>query len=417
MQAFARVKKIRNMAGLVSAERHARRQDNSKHINADRTHLNKASGYQGVDDPLSIVEAFKARKRDAGASERKGASLALHLILGVSPEWIAEAGDVHDPQNPRNRALFDSAKHFMEEKFGKGSVIHTRMDMDEAGSAVVDVIVVPVVEYQQRGKTKRQVSANSGLEAAFGRGRNYRRIQDKWAEHCKKTLDARIERGQHREETQRDHVHHSVYRPMMERAAVEAQEIKENVAKETRAELTKEWEAAGWTGRREKALEAARDAAYAEGQASMKPWANRRANRAKAKAEKEKEAALKRKDDEWRGKVTTIENEVAVARDHLREAVEERDAMAVEVDGLRSENSDLKREVSGLRRIVKAIYEKAPAPVKRFIDALTREQKAPAPSAPSRQAGQGRGGAPLAGQAQGEGVGMDDPGKRTPSPF
>jgi hypothetical protein len=89
--------------------------------------------------------------------------------------------------------------------------------------------------------------------------------------------------------------------------------------------------------------------------------------------------------------------------------------MAVEVDGLREENKGLKREVSGLKRIVEAIYEKAPAPVKKFIDALTRQQKAPAPSAPG-EAGQGRGGA-RHGQAQGEGVGRFDPNKRTPSPF
>jgi hypothetical protein len=245
MYAFARVQKIKNHAGLVSAERHARRQDNSAHIDKDKTHLNEAEGYPGVDDPLSIVKAYKARKKDAGASERKGASVALHAILGVSPEWVAAAGDVHDPQNPRNRALFDSAKKFMEERFGPGSVIHTRLDVDEAGAGVVDVIVVPVVEYQQRGKTKRQVSANSGLEAAFGRGRNYRRLQDAWADHCKRTLDPEIKRGRRREETGRDHVHHAVYRPAMERVAAEAKALKAAVAQETRAELTREWEEAG----------------------------------------------------------------------------------------------------------------------------------------------------------------------------
>ena len=413
--AVARCQKIKNMAGLVAAEKHARRQDNSKHIDEDRTHLNRAEGYPGVDDPLSVVEAFKARKRDAGATERKGAALAVHMLLGVSPEWIAETGDVHDPQNPRNKMLFDSARDFMEEKFGKGSVIHVRLDCDEAGSGIVDVIAVPVSSYQLRGKTKTHTLANAGIEAAFGRGRNYRRLQDQWAEHCQRTLDREIKRGRSIEETGRQHVHHSIYRPAMERVAAEAEAIRENVAQETRADLTAEWENAGWMGRRGLALEAARDAAYAEGQNSMRPWAEKKAGKVKARAEKEKADALKRKDDEWRGKVEEMENEVAVARDHLRETVEERDAMAVEVDGLREENKGLKREVSGLKRIVEAIYEKAPAPIKRVIDALTRQQ-APAPSAPGRQAGQGKGGAPQ-GQAQGMGVGLGDNGKKDPSPF
>lgn len=414
--AVARCQKIRNMSALVAAEKHARRQDNSKHIDADRTHLNKAEGYPGVDDPLAVVEAFKARKRDTGASERKGAALAVHMLLGVSPEWIAAAGDVHDPANPRNVALFDSAKRFMEEKFGEGSVIHVRLDVDEAGSGIVDVIAVPVSSYELRGKTKTHTLANAGIERAFGRGRNYRRLQDQWAEHCKKTLDPEIKRGRSIEETGRAHVHHSIYRPAMERVAVEAEALKAKVAKETRADLTREWEAAGWTGRREKALEAARDAAYAEGQASMRPWANRKASRAKAKAEKEKEAALKRKDDEWRGKVERMENEVEVARDHLRETVEERDALAVEVDGLRSENGKLKERVSLLQRVVDFVREKAPDRVRRVIDALTREQ-APAPPSAASEASRGRGAAPEGRAQGGMGVGRSDPGRRDPSPF
>lgn len=411
--AFTRCKKL-NMAGLVAAERHARRQDNSKHIDRSRTHLNPVEGYAGVDDPLAIRDAYKARKKDTGASERKGVAVAVHMLLGVSPDWIAAAGDVHDPHNPRNRALFDSARSFMEERFGPGSVIHVRLDVDEAGSGIVDVIAVPVTTYTQRGKTKTRVSANAGLEAAFGKGLNYRQMQDAWAEHCQQTLDPAIERGKPREETGREHVDHSIYRPMMEKAAAEAKALKAKVARETRADLAAEWEEAGWLGRRGKAIEAARDAAYAEGQESMKPWAEKKAGRVKARADKEKEAALKRKDEEWRGKVSALETEVGAARDHLREMSEERDQMATEVDGLRQENGKLKERVSLLQRVVDLVREKSPAPIKRIIDALTREQ-APAPSAPG-EAGQGRGGAPK-GQAQGKGVGGDDPNKRTPSPF
>lgn len=388
--AFVRCKKLK-MSGLVAAERHARRQDNSKHVDRSRTHLNPVEGYEGVDDPLAVREAYKARKKDTGATERKGVAVAVHMLLGVSPDWIAGAGDVHDPHNPRNKALFDSAKSFMEERFGPGAVIHVRLDVDEAGSGVVDVIAVPVTTYTQRGKTKTRVSANAGLEAAFGKGLNYRQMQDAWAEHCQRTLDPAIERGQSIEETGREHVHHSIFRP----AQAEANEIKARA----RAKAVRDWGSAkDWPWRdREKIVDAAIEEGARRGGAVVRKKAIEAMQKQKAKADEEKEVALKRKDDEWRGKVEGMENEVAVARDHLREVVEERDQMAVEVDALRLENGKLKREVSGLKRIVETIYKNAPAPVKRIIDALRREQKAPAPI--------------------GKGVGIVDPGKRTPSPF
>jgi regulator of replication initiation timing len=368
------------MAGLVAAERHARRQDKSKHIDRSRTHLNLAEGYEGVDDPLAIRDAYKARKKDTGATERKGVAVAVHMLLGVSPDWIAAAGDVHDPANPRNKALFDSARAFMEERFGKGAVIHVRLDVDEAGSGVVDVIAVPTTTYTQRGKTKTRVSANAGLEAAFGQGLNYRQMQDAWAEHCQQTLDPAIERGQSIEETGRAHVHHSIFRP----AQAEANEIKARA----RAQAVREWgNAKDWPWRdREKIVDAAIEEGARRGGAVVRKKAIAAMKQQRAKA-----------DEEWRGKINTLETEVEVAREHLRETVEERDQMAVEVDALRLENGKLKREVSGLKRIVETIYKNAPAPVKRIIDALRREQKAPAPI--------------------GTGVGLGDPGSRTPSPF
>lgn len=390
--AFARCDKIKNMAGLVAAERHARRQDNSKHIEADRTHLNRADGYPGCDDPLSIVEAFKARKKDAGASERKGASVALHMILGVSPEWIAATGDVHDPGNPRNVALFDSAKKFMEDKFGGGSVIHTRLDVDEAGAGVVDVIVVPVTEYKQRGKTKKQVSANAGLEAAFGRGRNFRRLQDQWAEHCRATLDSGIERGRSREETGRDHVHHSVFRSV----AADAEAILESAkrqADEIKRQAVEQWsDVSDWPWRdREKVVAVAREVGAKEGAAVVRKKAVAALRSVKEKAEKEKIEAVETKDKEWSVKVSTVKSEVESVRVNLGTVSEERDILALEVDALRSENERLKIEVSGLKRTVSRAVEllskiakSAPEPVKKLISGFFKPERGDSsPSSPS----------------------------------
>jgi len=63
------------------------------------------------------------------------------MLCVVSPEWLAETGDPRDPENPRVKELFKASKEWAEEKFGPGCVIASRMDMDEAGSGVVDVFV------------------------------------------------------------------------------------------------------------------------------------------------------------------------------------------------------------------------------------------------------------------------------------
>lgn len=381
--AFVRCQKVRNIAGLVAAEAHARRIDNSRHVDRERTAGNLAAGYAGVDDPLAILAAFKARKRDAGASERKGASIALHMILGVSPDWVAATGDVHDPANPRNRALFDSARQFMENKFGQGSVIHTRLDVDEAGAGVVDVIVVPVTEYQQRGKTRRQVSANAGLEAAFGRGRNYRRLQSQWAEHCQQTLDSGIERGRSREETGRDFVHHSIYRPAVQEAERKALEIER--------QAVEAWAGADeWPWRdRDRIVQAARDEGRRQGGEVVRKKAIAALRDYKEKAEKEKIAALELKDKEHAVVVERLEAAADAARGQRDDAITERDDLVVEMGAVKEENASLKNEVSklqqvvmGLRKVVETIREKAPEPVRRAIDVLMLRDRSGARSDP-----------------------------------
>ncbi|WP_208352779.1 hypothetical protein [Pseudaestuariivita rosea] len=54
--------------------------------------------------------AFKAHKAETRAGERKGAPLAMQALCVVSPEWVEQAGDLHDAENPHNRQLFKQAK-------------------------------------------------------------------------------------------------------------------------------------------------------------------------------------------------------------------------------------------------------------------------------------------------------------------
>ena len=74
----------------------------------------------------------------------------MQALCVVSPEWVQQAGDLHDRDNPRNIALFEQAKAWAESWAGKGAVFGVRLDLDEKGGAVVDLMIAPVRE--SRGK-------------------------------------------------------------------------------------------------------------------------------------------------------------------------------------------------------------------------------------------------------------------------
>lgn len=202
--AAIRCKRLRSIAMIVAAEKHARREDQScqrrlaegKYMFAGRTADNLAWSPTG--DPLAIYDAFKQRKKEAGASERKGSALGLHLLAVISPELIKEAGDLHDPDNPVNQRIFEQAKVWAEQEFGEGSLIHARMDMDEKGGGVVDLVVVPVHQQTIRGKTKNIISTRKALADISDRWGDYRSfsaMQNSFADFARKNIDERIVRG------------------------------------------------------------------------------------------------------------------------------------------------------------------------------------------------------------------------------
>ena len=79
--------------------------------------------------------------------QRKGAPVVAHWLLGVSPGWIAETGDPHDKDNPRIRQLAEAAEKWAREN-DMGDVIHLRYDLDEKGSALIDLFTVPVEKHK-----------------------------------------------------------------------------------------------------------------------------------------------------------------------------------------------------------------------------------------------------------------------------
>lgn len=237
--AAVRADKITSMNGLVKANNHAMRLDETS-----KSRLREgavagdclAASVAPDSDPRNVIEAFKAFKQETGAKERKGAPIALHLMCVVSPEWIKEAGDLHDRENPRNAQLMKAAAEWVETWAGDNSLINVRLDLDEAGGGVVDLIVTPTRE--SRGKPVISTSkALKELQEKYGDKREFSSLQTSWAEYAKEHLDQRIQRGKPVYETEREHVNADIFKEYADRAvksekrAVERREqkVRENV--------------------------------------------------------------------------------------------------------------------------------------------------------------------------------------------
>lgn len=229
--AAVRVEKIRDLKHLNRIALHGQRLDPAAKTRVDPalTPINlAASDY--ADDPLDLVAAFKARKKQSGASEYGKAAIGLHAVLVVSPELVRERADPHDPQNPINQKLFEQGKCWAELEFGSGSVIGARLDMDEAGSGVLDLIIVPVATARMnKNREKKIISVNKALDKIadkYGVKKSFEALQDSWSAHAKKHIDKRLKRGRPKQETGRRHIHADVFREAAQEIAEERRRTK-----------------------------------------------------------------------------------------------------------------------------------------------------------------------------------------------
>lgn len=236
--AIKTIKKGTGRGSLEAAESHAKREDlvSQKRVvrPSEPIAWSKADGLKGMKttkkgEPavevtfgsLDYVEAFKAHKKATGASERKGADLAIEFKVVVSPEWLAEDGaDPRDRNNPRVQQLVAEAQAWAESWGGKNSVWAVRYDTDEAGAGVVDLFMSPVREQRHKnGSSKLVISCRKAKQELLEAERvlepelrnSGAAMQSSWARWCQEKLDPRIERGISKEETGREHVHAEVY--------------------------------------------------------------------------------------------------------------------------------------------------------------------------------------------------------------
>lgn len=218
-KAAIRVNKISTVAQLRGASLHAQRYDETGKA---RVRDGAEAGFglawsKAEENDRDYLAAFKAHKAELRAGERKNAPIALQALCVVSPEWVEQTGALHDADNPRNRQLFDQAKAWAESWAGKGAVMATRLDLDEKGGAVVDVLISPVRD--SRGKPV--ISTNKALrelKEATGERNEYAALQTSWADWCRDTLDHEIVRGTRKELTQRQHLSPETYGAVMDKA-------------------------------------------------------------------------------------------------------------------------------------------------------------------------------------------------------
>lgn len=199
--AFVKNESIRSFQALTSQIQHGKRLDKTS---AENLRPGAIAG-AGLDWPdksaRSLDVAFKKHKKRHGAQERRGAALIHHMLVNVSPGWIEAAGDLHDPANPRNVALFNAAIAWAEITFGNGCVVAARMDLDETGGGVVDVFIAPVFQQSHKsGSSKPVISVNKareGLAVSLGLGKGQHNIasQTSWAKYAQRHLDPQLQRG------------------------------------------------------------------------------------------------------------------------------------------------------------------------------------------------------------------------------
>ncbi|RWR25515.1 hypothetical protein D2T29_21925 [Sinirhodobacter populi] len=221
-KAAVRVNKITSIAQLRGATLHAQRADETSRARL-RENAEPCAGLDWSKDanPRDYLAAFKAHKTELGAKERKNAPLCMQALCVVSPEWVRGAGDLHDPDNPRNRALFDQAKAWAESWAGKGAVFATRLDLDEDGGAVVDLMISPVRDSRGKPVISTQ-KALVELKSATGERNEYSALQTSWADWAREHLDASMERGIRKEITSRQHLSPETYGLVKDQARAEA---------------------------------------------------------------------------------------------------------------------------------------------------------------------------------------------------
>lgn len=211
--AYTHSQAIKTKQRLKDLERHGLRLDRLARENL----RSGAVAGAGLDwpnyDGRRLTKAYADFKKRNDVDPRKGAQLLHTIGIGVSPSWIRETGDLHDPANPRNVQVFDAAIAWVKSFAGDDAIVSARMDLDEEGGGWVDVYFAPIRQqkYKGRTQTKSIISVNMCLEQTavslgYPKGSHYTALNTGWAKFAQQHLDPAIERGTPRSDTGKEHL-------------------------------------------------------------------------------------------------------------------------------------------------------------------------------------------------------------------
>ena len=218
IHSFVRVRKLKTRAEIGAMSKHAKGLDVMSRARARPDTENRAAGWRfdrkpEILDVSNSFECYLKAKGDPG--HHKGSALAVYFLIGVSPDWVAQTGDIHSTQNPRVRTLLNKAANFVENEFD--GVWNARYDLDETGGGVVDVFASPIAKRKNGGRD--YISIAKAMEAfAARRGvsptHSYTALQDAWAEFAGKELDPMIVCGRPKAETAAQYMRPEEYKDM-----------------------------------------------------------------------------------------------------------------------------------------------------------------------------------------------------------
>jgi len=183
------------------------------------------------DQQRDIFTAYKLHKARLGIGETKNGGVGLHVMTVISERHFAQAGNIHDPGNPRLKQFFEESIAWAEDTFGHGSVYMARLDLDEKGTGVVDMFLAPH-RIDGRSKKKKVCGSKVLVEIARKAGlrKSYTALQTSWATWCQSHIDPAILRGRQVEETGAKHLPVDTYKAVVNGIREEAAELAEQEA-------------------------------------------------------------------------------------------------------------------------------------------------------------------------------------------
>ena len=233
MFAFVRCKRLKDTAAIAAASSHALGSDRSARsrrregydgpravclIKGDTEKWKRATLVRPPDEgetpdplpyPVDYRSAYTRHLKRNQAHQAGNSHAAMHLIVGVSPEWFERPDGTHEGHDVRSekvRKLMLAAIRWAETELG--GVWAARYDLDERGFGIVDLMCSPIRKHGKSGKHHVSIrKAQTELQARYpAAARGYGAMQSSWADYATEALGSPFDRGVPKKLSGREHL-------------------------------------------------------------------------------------------------------------------------------------------------------------------------------------------------------------------